>query len=127
MSNLVKKHVFNPMVCRKVVVKKGSVTMMVVAGGIERVLTLKEVYFAEGVKCNFISYGNLDEKGYSLEYNNAQRVLADKNSGQFSFDVEKINSKCFGGFLSRGEKYYEICWCYHVNIECGSEPTVPGV
>ncbi|CAI5701697.1 unnamed protein product [Peronospora effusa] len=42
--------------------KKGSVTMMVMAGGIERVLTLKEVYFAEGVKCNLISYGNLDKR-----------------------------------------------------------------
>ena len=37
--------------------KKGLVTMMVMAGGIKRVLTLKEVYFAEGVKCNLMSYG----------------------------------------------------------------------
>ncbi|CAI5714762.1 unnamed protein product [Peronospora farinosa] len=72
--------------------KKGSVTMMVMAGGIERVLTLKEVYFAEGVKCNLISYGNLDEKGYSLGYNGAQRVLADRNYGQVAFDVELIRN-----------------------------------
>ncbi|RMX70481.1 hypothetical protein DD238_000386 [Peronospora effusa] len=70
--------------------KKGSVTMMVMADGIERVLTLKEVYFAESVKCNLIPYGNLDKKGYSLGYYGAQRVLADRNSGQVAFDEELV-------------------------------------
>ena len=47
--------------------KRGTVTINVLACGVERVLTLTDVYFAEGVKHNLISYGILDRKGTHLD------------------------------------------------------------
>ena len=70
--------------------KRGTVTINVLACGVERVLTLTDVYFAEGVKHNLISYGILDRKGYTLGYNDTQRVLSNTLTGAVDFDVQLV-------------------------------------
>ncbi|OWZ04657.1 hypothetical protein PHMEG_00023404 [Phytophthora megakarya] len=59
--------------------KKGTLTL--------RTVKLEDVYYAEKVVHNLISYGTLDKKGYALAERDGQRVLAGKNVGSAIFDV----------------------------------------
>ncbi|ETP42501.1 hypothetical protein F442_10589 [Phytophthora nicotianae P10297] len=69
------------------VTKRGTLTLRVTACGREKILKLTDVYFAAGVVHNLISYGKLDDKGYTLTYRNGRCVVAGKNGGTVAFDV----------------------------------------
>ncbi|ETO84786.1 hypothetical protein F444_01317, partial [Phytophthora nicotianae P1976] len=69
------------------VTKKGTVSLRVTACGAERTVKLTDVYYAAGVIHNLISYGKLDEKGYTLTYKGGRRVVAAKVDGSVAFDV----------------------------------------
>ncbi|KAG4053825.1 hypothetical protein PC123_g11022 [Phytophthora cactorum] len=51
-------------------------------------MKLTEVYYAEGVVQNLISYGRLEEKGYASTYKNGHRDVAAKDDGRAVFDVD---------------------------------------
>ncbi|OWZ02905.1 hypothetical protein PHMEG_00025456 [Phytophthora megakarya] len=69
------------------ITKKGTLTLRVTACGREQTVKLEDVYNAENVVHNLISYGTLDRKGYALAERDGQRVLAGKNGGPAIFDV----------------------------------------
>ncbi|KAG3170520.1 hypothetical protein C6341_g10776 [Phytophthora cactorum] len=51
-------------------------------------MKLTEVYYAEGVVHNLISYGRLEEKGYASTYKDGHRDVAAKDDGRAVFDVD---------------------------------------
>ncbi|POM66265.1 Mitochondrial Carrier (MC) Family, partial [Phytophthora palmivora] len=68
------------------VTMKGSVTLRVTASGEEQTVELTNVYYAENVVHNLISYGQLDEKGCTLTRKDGQRVVI-AGDGRVVFDV----------------------------------------
>ncbi|GMF47391.1 unnamed protein product [Phytophthora fragariaefolia] len=58
------------------VTKRGTLTLRVTAGGEPRTVKLTNVYYAENVVHNLISFGQLDQKGYSLMRKDGQRIVA---------------------------------------------------
>ncbi|KAG2996003.1 hypothetical protein PC121_g20295 [Phytophthora cactorum] len=69
------------------VTKKGTLTLLVTACGKTKSVKLTDVYYAASVLHNLISYGKLDEKGYTLTHRNGQRVMAAKDGSDVAFDV----------------------------------------
>ncbi|KAG2858894.1 hypothetical protein PC129_g7246 [Phytophthora cactorum] len=69
------------------VTKKGTLTLLVTACGKTKSVKLTDVYYAASVMHNLISYGKLDEKGYTLTHRNGQRVIAAKVGSDVAFDV----------------------------------------
>ncbi|KAG6587181.1 Integrase catalytic core protein [Phytophthora cinnamomi] len=67
---------------------KGTLTLRVKACGKEQTLKLTNVYYAENVVHNLLSYGTLDVMGYSLAHRGGRRVLAAKDGGHVVFDVD---------------------------------------
>ena len=55
--------------------KEGNVTLRVSANGNLNTVRPTEVYFADGIAHNLISYRTLDDKGYVLGRRGAQCVL----------------------------------------------------
>eukprot|EP00644_Phytophthora_capsici_P019022 jgi/Phyca11/50355/gw1.420.4.1 len=64
------------------ITKRGTLTLRVQACGKEQTVKLVDVYYAENVVHNLISYGTLDKKGYTLTERCGRRVLAAKNGGR---------------------------------------------
>ncbi|GMF48932.1 unnamed protein product [Phytophthora fragariaefolia] len=58
------------------VTKRGTLMLRVTAGGETRTVKLTNVYYAENVLHSLISYGQLDQKRYSLMRKDGQRVVA---------------------------------------------------
>ncbi|KAG3117025.1 hypothetical protein PI125_g4152 [Phytophthora idaei] len=58
------------------------------ARGAEQILKLTDVYYAEGIVHNLISYGRLDETGYVLKTVGGRRVVAERGGNRVAFDVE---------------------------------------
>lgn len=71
-----------------IVTKKGAVTLLVSACGVEQTDRLTDVYYARNVVHNLISYGQLDKKGYVLTQKSGRRVVAARDGGKVAFDVE---------------------------------------
>ncbi|OWZ00573.1 hypothetical protein PHMEG_00028205, partial [Phytophthora megakarya] len=70
------------------ITKKGALTPRVTACGREQTVKLEDVYYAENVVHNLISYGTLDKKGYALAERDGQRVLA---GTQHVKNIETLN------------------------------------
>ncbi|CCI41913.1 unnamed protein product [Albugo candida] len=71
--------------------KRGYVMLAVMALGEQKIVKLTNVYYAKGLPHNPISYGILDEKGYSSTKHSGRRVLAitDGKNGAFDVDLMK--------------------------------------
>lgn len=72
--------------------KVGSVRISVMANGQEKTVKLTDVYYSPILACNIISYGKLDQKGYSLKYSNGKRSIARRRDDQVALDVTMKNS-----------------------------------
>ena len=66
----------------------GSVSLKVVARGIESTVVLTDVYVARRLSKNIVSYGKLEIKGFALVYDLKGRALEQRNDGAVAFDVE---------------------------------------
>ncbi|GMF53363.1 unnamed protein product [Phytophthora fragariaefolia] len=64
------------------ITKKVTLTLRVMACGEERTVKLVDVYYAENVVYNLISYGTLSRKGFTLAERGCRRVLTGKNGGR---------------------------------------------
>ncbi|GMF60956.1 unnamed protein product [Phytophthora fragariaefolia] len=69
------------------VTKRGTLTLMVTANGIARTVKFTNVYYAENVVHNLLSYGQLDQKGYSLMRKNGRRFVAAHGGEDVAFVV----------------------------------------
>nr|BAP68978.1 RxLR effector candidate protein [Hyaloperonospora arabidopsidis Emoy2] len=74
------------------ITKKGSVTLILTAMGQRHVVTITDVYYAHGLKHNLISYGTLDQKGYTLASRGTQRVLTSADGKHVIFDVDLMRN-----------------------------------
>ena len=56
--------------------------------GREQQITLTEVYLATELSRNIISYGQLECKGFGVEYTGTSRTLTRRSDGKLIFDVD---------------------------------------
>jgi hypothetical protein len=70
------------------VTKRGTLTLQVTACGKPQTVKFTNVFYAENVVHNLLSYGQLDQKGYSLLRRNGRRLVAAHDGGHVAFDVE---------------------------------------
>ena len=74
------------------ITKKGSVTLILTAMGQRRVVTITDVYYAHGLNHNLLSYGVLDQKGYTLARRGTQRVLTSADRKHVIFDIDLMKN-----------------------------------
>ncbi|KAG3098606.1 hypothetical protein PC122_g3978 [Phytophthora cactorum] len=75
-------------------------------------MKLTEVYYAEGVVHNLISYGRLEEKGYASTYKDGHRDVAAKDDGRAVFDVDLRRNVLVvrgAGEKNKGNRSW-LCW-----------------
>ncbi|GMF42845.1 unnamed protein product [Phytophthora fragariaefolia] len=70
------------------ITKRGKVLLRVTACGKAQMVELTKVFFAKGVVHNLISNGLLDKRGFELTQQAGRRVVAAKDGGRVTFDVE---------------------------------------
>nr|CCA27594.1 conserved hypothetical protein [Albugo laibachii Nc14] len=68
---------------------KGSATFKACVDGEVRQVTLREVYYAENLPWNSISYGKIEEIGYDLCYDGPKPYFGRRSNGCKVFDVHK--------------------------------------
>lgn len=84
---------------------KGSVTLRGTACGVIQTVKLSDVYDAESVVHNLISYGQLDKTGYPLAQKGERRVVVAKVGEKVAFDVAlRRNVLVVIGIAERGSR-----------------------
>lgn len=72
--------------------KAESVRMLVRVDGEQRDATVRNVYYAEHLEHNLLSYCELERKGVVLSYTDGQRYLKRASDGEKVFEVVKENN-----------------------------------
>ncbi|KAJ8575054.1 hypothetical protein ON010_g4154 [Phytophthora cinnamomi] len=86
------------------ITKKGTLTLKVTACGKQQTMKLADMYYAENVVHNLISYGTLDRKGFALTERGGRRVVAGRNGGRQA-DEERQTEEGHGQQLA-----HRPCW-----------------
>ncbi|OWZ08670.1 hypothetical protein PHMEG_00018746 [Phytophthora megakarya] len=73
------------------VTMKGSVVLHAVVNGNEHTVVINDVYYAEQLTQNLLSYGKLEEKGLVLHYDKSGRYLMRSTDNARVFAVDKVN------------------------------------
>ncbi|POM74260.1 Integrase catalytic core protein [Phytophthora palmivora] len=103
------------------ITKKGTLTLKVTACEKEQTVKLVDVYYAENVAHNLISYSTQDRKGFALTEKAGRRVLAGKNGGVFYLARTKdAVAKQFEHFLVSFEKQFN-CRIHVLRTDSGRE------
>ena len=58
-----------------------SVRLRVMAEGVERVVTLTDIFLAPKLSCNIMSFGKLEQKGFKIPYSSGARSLVRRSDG----------------------------------------------
>ena len=59
-----------------------------IAEGVERVVTLSDVFLATQLACNIMSLANMEKKSFKLSYNGGSRSLVHRRDKANAFDVK---------------------------------------